>query len=68
MRLHNNTKRRTSSGNEMELSSPSQAVSDESPYVIPDVNGPYGSYKACLWHILLNTKMVRALPYDFLST
>ena len=45
MRLNNNAKHGTSSGNEMELSPPSQRVSVESPYVIPDTNGSYGNYQ-----------------------
>ena len=71
---NNNDKRGTSSGNEMELSSPSQRVSDESPYVIPDTNGPYGSYMYTIIFIIsyIDTKwkfvraaMVVASLHDF---
>ena len=58
----NNDKRGTTSGNVMELSSPSQHVSDESPYVIHDTNGPYGNYTIIFIISYINTKwkLVRA--------
>ena len=69
---NSNDKRGTSSGNEMELSSPPQRVSDVSPYVIPDTNGPYGSYTIIFIISYINTKwkfvraaMVVASLHDF---
>ena len=72
---NNNDKRGTSSGNEIELSSPSQRVADESPYVIPDTNGPYGNYTIIFIISYINTKwkfvraaMVVASLHDFRLT